>query len=109
MAEMQFSTPFEWCSIPRACKRKVVGAGPQISAAFTIISAGTPAIFDAYSGVYFLTISAYSSKPVVYFAMYSRSTHPRSIMMHLMIERGWVDREYIAKYTTGIDEYTDMV
>src|ERR1041385_1617916 len=53
MAAMQFCTPLEWCSIPRAWSRKLVEAGPQISAAFTIMLAGTPAIFAAYSGVYF--------------------------------------------------------
>ena len=51
MAAMQFSTPFEWCSMPRACSRKLVSAGPHISAARTIIEAGTPAIVAAYSGV----------------------------------------------------------
>ena len=48
---MQFSTPFEWCSMPRACRRKLVSAGPHISAARTIIEAGTLAIVAAYSGV----------------------------------------------------------
>ena len=41
MAAMQFSTPLEWCSMPRACSRKLVSAGPHISAARTIIEAGT--------------------------------------------------------------------
>lgn len=30
-------------------------------------------------------------------------------MMHIMIERGWIDREYIANYTTGFDEYAAVV
>ena len=33
-------------------------AGPHISAALTIMLAGTPAILEAYSGVYFLTASS---------------------------------------------------
>ena len=47
----------------------------------TIISAGTPAIFAEYSGVYFFTVSITASKPVVCCAMKSRSIQPRSIMM----------------------------
>ncbi len=75
---MQLSTPLVWCSMPRACRRKLVFAGPQSSAARTIIDAGTPAIFAEYSGVYFFTTSSTWSKPVVCSRMKSRSTQPRS-------------------------------
>jgi hypothetical protein len=60
---------------------KLVEAGPHISAAFTIMLAGTPAILEAYSGVYFLTASSTCSHPVVCRAMNSRLIQPRSIMM----------------------------
>jgi assimilatory nitrate reductase catalytic subunit len=30
-------------------------------------------------------------------------------MMRIMIQRGWIDRDYIEKYTTGFDEYARVV
>ena len=66
--------------MPRACSRKLVGAGPHISAARTIISAGTPAIFAAYSGVYFFTPPRPARSRWCAAAMKSRSIQPRSIM-----------------------------
>jgi hypothetical protein len=63
--------------MPRACRRKLVFAGPHSSAALTIIDAGTPAIFAPYSGVYFSTAFSTASHPTVCSATKPRSIQPR--------------------------------
>jgi hypothetical protein len=42
MVPSEFCTPFEWCSMPRAWKRKLVRAVPHISAAWRRERSGTP-------------------------------------------------------------------
>ena len=47
-----FSTPLVWCSMPRACRRKLVFAWPHHSAARMIFSVGMPVIRSAQSRSY---------------------------------------------------------
>ena len=57
-----------------------LGAGPTSRRRARSSTRGTPAIFAAYSGVYFSTSPRPRPKPVVCCAMKSRSIQPRSII-----------------------------
>ncbi|OAR26205.1 hypothetical protein A8W25_12235 [Streptomyces sp. ERV7] len=66
ITERQFSTPCEWCSMPRACQAMALGARAKVRATSTIWAAGTPQISAARSGGYSAALSRTSSQPVVW-------------------------------------------
>ncbi len=65
MQPSTFSTPLLWCSIPRACRRKLVFAWPHMRAAFSMATTGIPVIWEVHSGVQSFTASSAASKPFV--------------------------------------------
>lgn len=65
----QFSTPCEWCSMPRACQAMALGARAKVRATCTTCSAGIPQISAARDGGYSATLAFTSSQPVVWAAM----------------------------------------
>ena len=65
----QFSTPFDWCSSPRACRSIARRDSPIQCAAFSMASGGTPVTSAARRGFHGSTDSAVFSKPVVCAAM----------------------------------------
>jgi hypothetical protein len=63
MAPSTFWTPWLWCSIPRACSRKLVLASPHNSAALRIAFSATPVTSAVRFGVHCFTFSASASNP----------------------------------------------
>ena len=61
----EFCTPFEWCSMPRAWKRKLVFAVPHHSAACISARCGTPVTSAVRGSVHSRQYSATCSKPTV--------------------------------------------
>jgi hypothetical protein len=80
IAPSTFCTPCEWCSIPRACMRKLDLAVPHHSAAWRISRSGMPVTSAVGAGVQVATCSATLSKPTVNCSMKGRSIHPFSII-----------------------------
>ncbi len=60
-----FSTPFEWCSMPRAWRPMPRSAAANHRAAFSIASGGTPVMRAAVDRVHGFADSATASKPAV--------------------------------------------
>ncbi|CAO0833998.1 hypothetical protein SMICM17S_05358 [Streptomyces microflavus] len=68
ITERQFSTPCEWCSMPRACQAMALGARAKVRATCTICSAGMPQIAAARDGGYSAALALTSSQPVAWAA-----------------------------------------
>jgi hypothetical protein len=71
MAPSTFWSPWLWCSIPRACSRKLVLAFPHISPALRTAFSVMPVTSAVRLGVHSCTCSASASNPDVCFAMKS--------------------------------------